>query len=354
MSPRVLYVSYPSAFQNIGGGEIALLKTKEYLERLGVAVKLFDMWKDRIEDYDLMHVFGTVKECLPLIRAANARGTGVITTPIFWSSWKRAFGSYGGPSVKAELALRHAVKLAFPRFPSGRRSMMLASELILPNSEMERDQIERLFAVPRERMTVVYNGVDSRFAAADPSLWRSRYGSGSFVLSVGRLEPRKNQLNLIRAVRRMGGTKLVIIGDPVSGLERYAESCRREGGDFTEFVAGMRHEDPMLASAYAAAAVYALPAWFETPGLVALEAALAGASIAATEGGSTREYFGDRVEYFDPGQPTSIEAALKTALSRRGQTALRQHILEHFTWEKIAADTLSAYTCVLAKRKDRR
>ncbi len=33
------------------------------------------------------------------------------------------------------------------------------------------------------------------------------------------------------------------------------------------------HDDPLLASAYAAARVFALPSWFETPGLAALEAA---------------------------------------------------------------------------------
>lgn len=350
MTPlKVLYVSYPSAFQNIGGGEILLLKMKEYVERAGVQVKLFDMWNDKLEDYDLVHVFGSVKECLGLIRVANVRGTRVAITPLFWSSWKRAFGAYGGLREKTELFLRHAMKVAAPAFPSGRRSMMLASDLIFPNSLMEQKQIARLFAIPEDRMTVVYNGVDRRFEAADPSLWRARHGAGEFILTVGRIEPRKNQLNLIRAVRKMSGMKLTVIGNPVSGFESYAEQCRREGEGFTFFAGGLAHEDPMLASAYAAAKVYALPAWFETPGLVAMEAALAGSHVAATEGGSTREYFGDRVEYFDPGRPSSIAAALAGTLARADQAALKRHILENFTWEKVAADTVAAYRRTVAR-----
>lgn len=350
MAPlKVLYISYPSAFQNIGGGEILLLKMKEYVERAGVHVKLFDMWTDKLEDYDLIHVFGSVKECLGIIRVAKARGTKVAITPLFWSSWKRAFGAYGGMREKTELFLRHAMKLAVPAFPSGRRSMMLESDLIFPNSKMEQDQISRLFAIPRERMTVVYNGVDQRFADADPAAWRAKHGDGEFILTVGRLEPRKNQLNLIRAVRQMPGMKLVIIGKPVSGFESYAESCRKEGEGFVFFAGELDHGNPLLASAYAAARVYALPAWFETPGLVALEAALAGSHVAATEGGSTREYFGQRVEYFDPGQPKDIAAAIRRTLARTDQPELRRHILENFTWDKVAADTAAAYARTVSK-----
>ena len=46
--------------------------------------------------------------------------------------------------------------------------------------------------------------------------------------------------------------------------------------------------------------MFALPSWFETPGLAALEAALAGCSVVITPFGSTREYFGDLVEYARP------------------------------------------------------
>lgn len=347
---KVLYVSYPASFQNIGGGEILLLKMKEYVERQGVQVKLFDMWTDRVEQYDLIHVFGSVKDCLGLIHVANARKVPVAITPLFWSSWKRAFGSYGSAREKIEFFLRHAIKVALPRFPSARRAMMLSSQVVFPNSIMEEDQIHQLFAIPREIMTVVYNGVDPRFASAKPDLWRAKHGTGDFILTVGRIEPRKNQLNLIRAVGGLQGVKLVVIGNPVTGFEAYDAECRKAGEGFTTFVPGMAHENPLLESAYAAARLYALPAWFETPGLVAMEAALAGAHVAATEGGSTREYFGNRVEYFDPGDIESIRRGIRGALQRNDQSVLRQHILENFTWDKVAADTVKAYRACVKSR----
>ena len=56
----------------------------------------------------------------------------------------------------------------------------------------------------------------------------------------------------------------------------------RGGRAASSWLGRLDHHDPLLASAYAAARVFALPSWFETPGLAALEAALAGCSVAIT------------------------------------------------------------------------
>ena len=76
--------------------------------------------------------------------------------------------------------------------------------------------------------------------------------------------------------------------------------CRRAGEGLVAWLGRLDHDDPLLASAYAAARVFALPSWFETPGLAALEAALAGCAVVITPYGSTREYFGGLVAYARP------------------------------------------------------
>ena len=339
---KVLFFSYPSAFQNIGGGEILLLKMKEYVGRAGVEVKPFDMWHDHVEKYDLLHVFGSVKDCLGLVRVARSRKVKIAITPLFWSSWRRALFTYGGALEKAELVARHAAKVFMPFLPSSRKQLMLESDLVFPNSEMEKEQIHRFFGVPREKMTVVYNGVDRRFEKSDPALFRSKYGQEPFILGVGRLEPRKNQLTLIRAAKKLG-KRLILIGSHVSGFESYRDACRREGAGFTTFVDTLAHEDRFLASAYAAAELFVLQGWFETPGLVALEAILAGARVAVTSGGSTREYFQGDAEYFDPASADDMAAAVTRALARPRSHALKERVLEKFTWDSIARETVEAY-----------
>src|SRR3989338_6179189 len=220
---KVAFFTYPSAFQNVGGGEVLLLKIREYLQKEGIEIDLFDTWNAKVEHYDLVHVFGSVKDCLGLVKVANSRGIKVVITPLLWSDPHR-------------FPLRHFVKWFFPYFPSSRRKLLLSADMIFPNSEMEKEQIARLFAVSKNKMKVVYNGVDKSFGSADLATFRSKFGTEPFILSVGRIEPRKNQLNLIKAIKKLDNKKLILIGSPVSGYEKYFEICQQEAQGFTTFI----------------------------------------------------------------------------------------------------------------------
>src|SRR3989338_1876460 len=121
---KVAFFVYPSAFQNAGGGEILLLKTKEYLEKEGIFVKLFDMWHDKLEDFDIMHIFGAVKDCLGLMQTARNKGLKIALTPIFFSTLQRALHEYGSTYKKLNVSMHHLVKVIFPYFPSSRRQML--------------------------------------------------------------------------------------------------------------------------------------------------------------------------------------------------------------------------------------
>src|SRR5262249_30642993 len=141
--------------------------------------------------YDILHVFSSVPECLGLMQVAKARKVRVVTSSVLWSDFKTH-------------PVRFAIKSAWPSFPSARRRVLQTSDLILPNSEAEKAQIERLFAIPGSKIQVVHNAVDAEFKNASPEPFRARYGNEPFLLSVGRIEPRKNQLNLIRAAKKAG------------------------------------------------------------------------------------------------------------------------------------------------------
>lgn len=345
---KIAFFVYPSAFQNKGGGEIVLEQVEKYVGRAGVEVKRFDMWNDRIEDFDILHVFGSVKDCLALMKVAKSRDVKVALESIFWSDFRRAFCEDGSVLKKTELALRHAMKLTCPFFPSSRRKMFQTADIIFPNSENEAVQISRLFAIPKSKMFVVPNGVDTKYSAARPDLFHKKYGLKDFVLSVGRVEPRKNQLNLIRAMKNVD-RDLVLVGDCVSGCEGYYEKCRKEAGDRTHFLGHIVHGSDLLMSAYAACDVFVLPGWFETPGLAALEAALAGAKVVATEGGSTKEYFHDKVHYIRPNEVGDIHEKIEDALSEKGTRDLKGLVSGAFTWEKVAEKTIEGYEQVLKK-----
>ena len=351
---KIAFFTYPSAFQNVGGGEILLLKLREYLMREGVAVDLFDSWSAKVEQYDFIHVFGSVKDCLGLVKVANARKVKVAITPLVWSDARRALFAEGSLRSKVDFIVRHYMKVLFPKFPSARRELLLSADLLFPNSQVELTQTRDLFAVPESKMRVMPNGVDRSFLDADHLLFQEKHGKEPFILGVGRIEPRKNQLNLIRAVKKIPGKKLILIGSPVSGYENYFEQCRTDGADFTVFLPTISHGDALLKSAYAACEVFVLQGWFETPGLVAMEAALAGARVAATQGGSTREYFENFVDYLDPANVFSITESILKSIARPKTNDFKNHILSNYTWDKVAQKTISCYTEFLSKKTEPR
>ena len=339
---KIAFFVYPSAFQNKGGGEIVLEKREEYLIKKGLDVSKFDMWKHRVEDFDILHIFGSVKECLPLMQVASKRGVKVVLESIFWSDYRRAFFEEGSLFEKTEKVLRHTMKVLIPCFPSARKKMFDTADMVIPNSENEAKQISRLFGTDTRKMFVVPNGVDMKYAHAGTEKFISKYGFKDCVLSVGRIEPRKNQLNLIRAMNGVD-RELVFIGEPVSGCEHFYQQCQREASDNVHFLGGMPAGSEMLMSAYAACDVFVLPGWFETPGLAALEAGLAGAKVVATIGGSTGEYFLDKVLYVKPNDPSDIRNKICVAINSDSAEDLKTYIKSKFSWENVAERMIEGY-----------
>lgn len=347
--PTVAFFVYPSAFQAQGGGEVQLLKTKQELEALGVEIKLFDTWSDKIENFDVLHVFGSVKDCLPMMEVAHQKKVAIALSTICWYSWKSAWGTYGTINSKVMAVARQAAKEFFPFIPSRRKKMMQISDVLLPNSKSEADQLRRYFGVSEKNIRIVPNGVDESFAHSDPNLFLRQYPDlARCVLCVGRIEPRKNQLNMVRALR---GTSIpfAVVGEPVPQYQDYYNLCRKEATSNIQFLGGFPHESGLLKSAYAACKVFLLASWLETPGLAALEAGLAGAQVVITSEGATREYFKDLALYVDPASPHSIRQAVESALRNLPEPKLKNHILETYLWKNVGQQTLDAYKIILPK-----
>jgi glycosyltransferase involved in cell wall biosynthesis len=344
--PGAVLLHSPSfAFQAPGGGENQLVQTGRHLEEMGIPVRLFSAWTDRLETARLLHLFGMSREGLELARVAKARGLPVILSPICW------YEPVALVALEPNLVRKFAsiavwgMRLVAPRVPSWRRELLTLADLVLPNSLSEASQLIRLFGVARERVRAVPNGVLPTVASASPDLFQERFGADPFVLSVGRVEPRKNTMELIRAVRRLG-LPLVIIGAANPAFPRYARQCRRAGGDQVTWLGQLDHHDPLLASAYAAARVFALPSWFETPGLAALEAALAGCPVVITPYGSTWEYFGDLVQYARPHRTSEIGRAVAKCWDEGADPRLSRRIAALYLWPNVARLTAEAYAQV--------
>lgn len=340
--PRVLLAGKLTALAAPGGGETQLLAMARELPEAGIDARLWRPWEHRLSEAQGLHLFGSEPEHLPVVQAARRLGLPVALSPIAWFALADCLREPRPWSWRLAAASKFLVRASLPGLPSWRRRLYHAVDLLLPNSQQEAQQLERYFQVPPERIRVVPNGAETRFAYGNPEPFARLVGGQGFVLYAGRIEPRKNQLGFLRAMR---GTSvpIVILGDAVPGHEAYLEACRRVADDRVRFVARIAHDDPLLASAYAACGCLALCSWYETPGLVALEAGMSGVPLVLPRGGCAAEYFGDLARYVEPGDRRGIRTAVLAALEQGRSPELAQLVQTRYTWRNAAQATREAY-----------
>ena len=326
-----------------GGPRVQILRTKQELEKLGVEVSVFETWKPfSASTCDLFHIFSANIGTFHLARIIQGVKLPMVTSPIFFTQHSPGF-------VRSALYIEHTLK----HLRSGvwtdygyTEQICRWSHAVLPNTSDESHLVHKGLGIPAKAISVVPNGVEPRFEFGNPALFKKKYGLEKFILNVGHIGPaRKNVLRLIRALRTIDHPA-VIIGK-VSGTE--GELCLKEASLNKNIliIPGLENDSEMLASAYAACEVFALPSLFETPGIAALEAGLAGATIVITPHGGTRDYFGMLAHYVDPSSVESIRAGIITALSANRTDTLQHHIKKEFLWRTVAEKTLAVYHRVL-------
>lgn len=342
-SYRVRAIARFDAYDARGGGEVQMSSTLAALRADGLDARAWRPWDDdEVRAGDIVHFFGSRPEFLPLVEAMHRRGAKTMLSTIAWFDWRNGLRESRSLAKGLFATARYAARAALPRVPSWRRRLYHAVDLLLPNSQAEAEQLLRLFRVSPQRIRVVPNGVEERFAAADANLIRRRIGAEPFVLCVGRVEPRKNQLNLMRALIN-SGLKLVVIGDAASGHESYMQACRAAAGESVTFLGHFDRLDPLLASAYAACQCLALTSWYETPSLAALEAAMTGTPLVLPRGGCAQEYFGPWATYVAPNDLAEIRRAVIHAAGQSRSRDLAKLVRDHFTWQAVADATKAAY-----------
>lgn len=348
---KVLFNIYQAAFQYMGGGEIQLMKTKEALEKLGVHVDLFNQWGTKLEDYDLFHNFAATESTHDICFLAKDSGLSLAVSPIFWP--EKEVPNF---EVKKEPLLNRFKKRAsdyalslsrrlYSR-PSHFIDLLNMADILFPNSNAEADILMKKIGIDGKKIHVVPNGVDEHFKNADKQLFMETHSLDDFVLCVGRIENRKNQLNLIRALKDTE-IPIVFIGKPDFPSSPYYKKCLSEATKDMHFLGYIAHDSPLLESAYAAANTLVLPSWYETPGLAALEAGLAGAKIVITNRGCTKEYFDKYATYVDPSSVPDITNKVLETYERPKDSKLRRLILKKYLWKHVAEKTMKGYNKLL-------
>jgi glycosyltransferase involved in cell wall biosynthesis len=208
------------------------------------------------------------------------------------------------------------------------RAVKKAARVLTVSERTKRDLVE-LYGVASARIVVTPNGVDPVFTPGE--------GSRDYVLAVGAIQGRKNQLGALDAANAVG-LPFVVAGpekDPA-----LAEELRRRGARVVGYV-----EPDRLAELYRNAACLIQPSRFEGFGLPVLEAMASGTPVVATREPALEEVAGDAAVFVDEER---LSDGIRRALAERERLVWAG--LERaraFTWEATAEKTLEVYLEVL-------
>lgn len=371
---RVLMQSRINLFTCPGGDTIQLLKTKEYLERIGVEVDISVELEPNLDAYDIVHLFNLTRVQETYIQMLNAKKKNkpIILSTVYWPSHE--FEKIGQKGIRRLVSgmlsvnqiesLKAFYKYAFKGernkgtkylmthgFDDMQKQILSLSDWFLPNSKLEMDQIKEVLDFKTNNYTVVPNAIDKE--RVTKSLEEN---SGEFkrfknyILCVGRIETRKNQENLIRALEG-SNYKVLFVGKVAPNHQAYGDKIieQIEANPNYEYIDSISND--LLYQLYKECKVHVLISWFETPGLVSLEAASMGCNVVVSDRGTTKDYFQDYAFYCSPNNIADIKKAIDQAYNKQYDAGFREYILENYTWEKAAERTLEGYRCALKSRK---
>lgn len=365
---KILFQSRKTLFTAPGGDTTQILKTKEYLEKLGLDIDISLELTPDVSKYDIVHVFNLMRPQELYLQVKNAKKYGK----------KVALSTIYGPYEEYEKKARGGVLQIINNFLSItqieylkviaraimnfefskgtliyllnghkrlQRKIIKMVDVFLPNSHSEMKRVAADFNLKHYNYVAIANAVDiNKFdyenVTVDAELEKYR----DCILCVSRIEGRKNQLNIVRACKELP-YKFVFIGKAGANFQKYYEQCKKEANERMFFLGQIEHEK--LPQFYKLAKVHILASWMETPGLSSLEAGVMLCNIVATKKGDTEDYFGDYAYYCEPDDLETIKNSVVQAYNTPFDFSFRDRIINNYTWEDTARQTLDGYKSII-------
>jgi glycosyltransferase involved in cell wall biosynthesis len=213
-----------------------------------------------------------------------------------------------------------------------RGSCRRATKIIAISHQTKADLI-RFFGIDPGKIEVIYQTCDSRFfdkqSDAAKSAVRNKFNlPDKFILCVGTIEKRKNQLAILKAVAKEKiDTPVVILGKPTEYLIDLNQFIRESGiSKQVIFLHNTSFEE--LQTIYQTAEVMIYPSFFEGFGLPVLEAQASGCPVITSNVSSLPEAGGEGALYINPSDISEIGLTLRKILS---DDAIRKEMIQRGT-----------------------
>lgn len=285
---------------------------------------------------DLYHFVGFQPHFYALTGLIRASGRPYVITHLF--------GNTGGRGGLLAAAARQFLKAHVLRERSRLEAVTRASALITLN-ESDARAARFIYRVPSGRIQVVPNGMSEIFFNPPSQPWIEKYGDKPFVLCVGAVQPRKNQLLALEVCNQLR-LPLVLIGPVLPGNEVYGGQVRQAAAANATFgghwLTSLKNTDPLLHAAYAMARLVILLSREETQPLSIMQAMAGRKPTLLLDAPYARDPMFQQAHRAASADPGAISEAMRLAWENPRPTALSTE----YQWSKVAARLQAIYESV--------
>ena len=327
------------------------------------------MWEGAEPRYN--QALGTFTVGLSMIR--DAVDSDVVHTHTWYAAlagfWAKVL--YGVPLVCTVHSLEPLRPWKEEQLGSSYRMSTWAEKTALENadriiavSQQSREDILRWFEVDPTRVSVIHNGIDlDLYRRLDAEGTRKAFGiDGDYILFVGRVSRQKGIEHLINAMPHINpNVKLVCCTSAPDTQEFEQEIAGRIAEDpRIIWISSLLREDQYV-ELYSNARVFVCPSVYEPFGIINLESMACETPVVASRTGGILETVVDAETglLVEPGEPRAIAEAVNHLLADRDKATTfgrngRRRVEDHFSWSKIAEQTIELYREVVGTRRAER
>jgi glycosyltransferase involved in cell wall biosynthesis len=326
---------------------------------------------------NLFTIYANASKLAAIIRERKVSLVHARSRAPAWSALK-ATKQTGVPFVTTYHGFYEA-KGPLKRFKRLYNSVMVRSDATIANSQWTADHIRKTYGTDVNRVVVIPRGLDLKYfnpgnvapnrLARQRERWHLSPGE-RIVLLPGRLTRWKGQLVLIEALglldksgRWPAGVRAVLAGH-AQGREHYVRDILNAIGthELDRIAIVSEHVGDMAAAYLAADIVVSASTDPEAFGRVPPEAAAMGRPVIATDHGGARETVlaGQSGLLIKPDDAPALADALADLLARTPEELAamgakgRAHVNEHYSVERMCADTLALYQELIEVKVRRR
>jgi len=367
---NILFQSRSDLYKPRGGDTIQIEKLAEELRKLGHVVDINLELNPDLSSYDLVNIFNInhIVEFYPQYKNAKRQGKKVVISAIYHSikeiqSWEKQ-NSYGFRKALNVLGItdqyyrdyiKNVYKIIFEKkiaklmplinqiivgAKTQQKEVIEGADLVFVQTQNEVVDIQDELGVSDFNHRLVVNGVDINLADLDSTKIKNKFKLDRYILEVGRVEPRKNQIMVIKAFKHLRDNGLIdknitllFAGDKNNHHKSYFSEFQKylDIYPWIKYVGYLPYHK--VQELMSGAMMHVYPSWFETTGLLNIEALWAGTKV-VTSGDRVKEYVQNYGEYCDPADINSIADAIIRAInSDIDFVQVKEYIRSNFTWE---------------------